>query len=66
MALLAAYMNEKAEGEKLSTYLTNKVFANARKSTLAPKAVDVKGFEEFAKRYADCIEIEKKAIECLN
>ena len=66
MALLAAYMNQKDEDEKLSNFLNNKVFANARKSTLAPKPVDVKGFEEFAKRYADCIEIEKKAIECLN
>lgn len=66
MALLAAYMNKKDEDEKLSNFLNNKVFATARKSTLAPKPVDVKGFEEFAKRYADCIEIEKKAIECLN
>ena len=65
MAILAAYMSRKDPDEKLSNFLTNKVFATARKSTLTPKPVDVKGFEEFTKRYADCIDIEKKAIECL-
>jgi sugar (pentulose or hexulose) kinase len=65
MALLAAYMNEKEEGEKLQTYLSNKVFANAKKTTVAPKLADVKGFEEFTKRYAEGISIEKAAIENL-
>ena len=65
MALLASYMINKDENESLQSFLTDKVFANTKKSTLEPDPDDVKGFEEFAKRYVDGIAIEKTAIECL-
>lgn len=66
MAILGAYMVNKDEGESLQSFLSNKIFAATKKTTLAPDAADVKGFEEFAKRYADCIDIEKTAIQCMN
>ena len=45
MALLAAYMINKNDGETLDDYLNNKVFAGQTGSTLEPAAEDVKGFD---------------------
>ena len=41
MALLAAYMQNKAEGESLESYLNTHVFANAKGTTMQPDAADV-------------------------
>ena len=52
MALLAAYMANKSEGESLQDYLNNKIFAGQSGSTLEPKAEDVAGFDAFMKNIA--------------
>ena len=62
MAILAAYMINKDEDEKLCDYLNNKVFANTEVKTLAPDKTDVEGFEEFMKRYSKGLEIERAAV----
>ena len=65
MALLGSYMVNKDKDESLQVFLANKVFGQTKKTTIAPNQDDVKGFEEFAKRYAECIDIEKAAIACM-
>ena len=62
-ALLAAYMQTKAEGESLADFLSDKVFAGAKGVTLAPKAEDVESFECFMKSYRAGLGIEAKAVE---
>ena len=64
-ALLAAYMQNKAEGETLAQFLDNKVFAGAKGITLAPKAEDIESFETFMKGYRAGLAVEAKAVEAL-
>ena len=63
MALLAAYMVRKAEGESLEDYLTNKVFTAAESSTLYPTLEGVAGFESYLKRYKACLKAQAAAGE---
>ncbi len=65
IAILAAYMQEKAADESLSDYLNNKIFAGQTGSTIAPKAEDVAGFDAFVKKYVQTIPAEKAAVEGL-
>lgn len=64
MAILAAYMSQKAEGETLETYLDSKVFANQPVTTIEPNKEDIDGFNQFMKNYIAGLEIEKSA--CIN
>ncbi len=66
IALLASYMINKGEGESLAAFLDNKVFAGQKGEKLAPKASDVKGFDEFMKRYSAGLAIERAAVETLS
>ena len=63
MAVLASYLVNKAEGETLEAYLTDKVFAASRGETLAPNDEDVKGFEGFIADYVKALEVEKAAVK---
>ena len=63
MALLAAYMINKNDGETLDDYLNNKVFAGQTGSTLEPEAEDVKGFDEFIERYKAGLAVERAAVD---
>lgn len=65
IALLAAYMVQKEEGETLEAFLDKKVFAGEEGTTLAPDAKDVEGFNEFIKRYNAGLPIERAAVEAL-
>ena len=65
MALLAAYMLRKAEGETLEAYLDAHVFADVKRTVLAPDAADVAGFEAWMQLYCPALEIERKAIETI-
>jgi sugar (pentulose or hexulose) kinase len=65
MAVLAAFMNEKADNETLPDYLTNKVFAGQTGTTIAPKAEDVAGFDAFVEKYKSTLKAEKAAVEGL-
>lgn len=64
MAILAAYMSQKAEGETLENYLDSKVFANQPVTTIEPNKEDIDGFNQFMKNYIAGLEIEKSA--CIN
>jgi sugar (pentulose or hexulose) kinase len=66
IALLAAYMLLKAEGEPLEAYLAGRVFAGEKALTLAPDAVDVAGFAAFMENYKKCLVIERTAVDVMN
>jgi len=63
MALLAAYVTNKAGNETLEDYLNKKVFANEKSSTIAPDKNDVDGFNTFMERYKAGLAIERAAVE---
>ncbi len=65
IALLAAYMAQKQDGETLDAYLDEKVFAGEKGSTLAPTQADLDGFAAFMARYKAGLQIEKIAVETL-
>lgn len=64
-ALLAAYAKNKAEGETLAQYLTNRVFAGARSTTLAPDAETAEGFAAFLAAYRNALRVERTAVDAL-
>lgn len=61
MAVLAAYMLHKAEGENLQDYLNDKVFGENEAITVAPDEKDVAGMEVFIERYKKGIPVEQAA-----
>ncbi|MBR1757234.1 MAG: FGGY-family carbohydrate kinase [Lachnospiraceae bacterium] len=63
MALLAAYMLWKEEGESLPDYLDQKVFAGATCETLMAKEADVEGFNRFLAGYQKAFGVEKEAVK---
>ena len=63
IALLASYMLNKLENEKLDDYLAKKVFADKIGTTINPDSKDVEGFNNFIKRYSEGLAIERAAIE---
>ncbi len=63
MALLGSYMIQKAANEPLEAYLSNKVFAGEKGTTIAPDPADVAGFTAFMERYKKGFVIEKTAVE---
>ena len=65
MALLAAYLLWKDDGETLEDYLEHKVFANAKASTLTADDGDIAGFNTFLARYKAALPVEKLAAEVL-
>lgn len=66
IALLAAYMNRKADGESLAEYLDKKVFAGQQGSTMEPDAADVEGFENYMVRFKSGLHVERAAVEYMN
>lgn len=65
IALLAAYMSNKADDESLEDYLNDKVFAGNAGSTVEPDKSDVDGFNAFIENYKAAIAVEKAAINAL-
>ncbi|MFL0249757.1 xylulokinase [Clostridium neuense] len=65
IALLAAYMINKTENETLDDYLSQKIFAGKVGTKMNPDPTDVKGFDEFMKRYTNGLSIERAAVDNL-
>lgn len=65
MAILAAYMLNKSEGESLEDYLDNKVFRDTSSVTVMADKADVEGFAVFLERYKKALPIERTAVEVL-
>ncbi|MGI6095591.1 MAG: xylulokinase [Lachnospiraceae bacterium] len=65
IALLAAYMQNKEEGETLEAFLADKVFGGDAGSIMEPIPEDVEGYEVFIQRYKEGLAIEQAAVEHL-
>lgn len=65
MAVLAAYMEEKTEGETLPDYLSNRIFAGQTGTAIEPKPEDVAGFDVFIEKYKGTLPAEKAAVDGL-
>lgn len=63
IALLAAYMVKKTEGQSLGAYLSDCVFAGSEGSTLAPVAEDIEGFDRFMEVFKGALPVEREAAE---
>ncbi|MDD6656187.1 MAG: FGGY-family carbohydrate kinase [Lachnospiraceae bacterium] len=61
IAVLAAYLVLKENGETLPDYLNNKIFAGQKGSKLEPIPENVKGFEKFMEQYMKGLVMEKEA-----
>lgn len=64
IALLAAYRYD-GEGMTLDAYLSDRVFAEAKSTTLAPDENDIKGFNAYMDNYKKLLKVEEKAIEVI-
>lgn len=65
IALLAAYLVDKKDGEKLEDYLESRVFSSMSGSTLQAAPEEVAGFETFMDHYKAGLDIEREAIKCM-
>ena len=65
MALLAAYMLQKSEGESLEDYLASRVFAGVSGSTVEPDAAAAAVFGTYIKWYKALLEVEQAAVKML-
>lgn len=62
MALLATYMHKHSVGETLEAFLSDRVFADAKSTTIAPEQEDVDGFNSYISRYHQLLCVEKAAV----
>ena len=63
MAILASYMVNREENEKLPDFLQEKVFHGEKGECLYPDPEGVSGFDAFLKDYAGALLVEKAAVE---
>ena len=63
LALLAAYMAEKQNGQTLEDYLQTRVFAGQEGSCIAPDEADKAGFAKFITAFTAGLSVEKAAVE---
>jgi len=58
MALLAAFMARKADGESMEDYLMDKVFSKAKSSVIMPSEAGVAGFKTYMQRWKAALPAE--------
>ena len=63
IAILAAYLIRKADGEALHTYLDTRVFDCAKGSCVDPIPEDVASYEKFIENYRRGLAIERAAVD---
>lgn len=65
MALLAAYLLHKEDGESLEEYLNHKIFKDAEASTIEPEKEDADGFNVYIQNFRQALAAEKAAVEAM-
>ena len=65
MALLASFLLNRENGERLEDFLSGRVFAGASGSTIQPDPACVEGFNSYIQRYKALLEVEKTAVSVL-
>lgn len=63
IALLAAFLRQKRDGETLEDYLANRVFAGDAGLCAEPDPQDARGFAAFMRNYTEGLAIERAAVE---
>ena len=63
MALLAAYLVQKKPGQTLEEYLESAVFAEVRRTTLAPDPADAAGFDRYLAQYRSGLAAQRAAVQ---
>ncbi|HAX39326.1 MAG TPA: ATPase [Clostridiales bacterium] len=63
IAVLAAYMQNKAADEPLSDYLTARVFHDAKSVTISATEAEAAGFAAFMEGYKRSLAVERAAVE---
>jgi sugar (pentulose or hexulose) kinase len=66
IALLAAFLIDRREEEKLEDYLETRIFQGLKGETISPQEEDIQGFERFMERYKAGLAIEKCAIDVMD
>jgi sugar (pentulose or hexulose) kinase len=66
IALLAAFLIDRAPDEKLEDYLDNRIFRELQGETIQPDEEDIRGFEKFMEHYKAGLAIEKSAIDVMD
>ena len=61
IALLAAYMAEKNEGETLSGFLADRIFSGMEGRRVSPNKDDADGFDKYMELFSKGIEAERNA-----
>ena len=62
MALLASYLVQKKDGQTLEQYLETEVFADVKRTTLAPDPEDAAGFDRYLGWYRSALAAETAAV----
>lgn len=65
IALLAAYMATKADGEPLEDWLDSRIFTGQKSETMDPVPGDVAGFQAFIKQYQAGLAVERAAVDAI-
>ncbi len=65
MALLASFLLNRENGERLEDFLSGRVFAGASGSTVQPDPACAEGFNAYIQRYKALLEVEKTAVAAL-
>ena len=65
IAILASYMINKSVDEALPDYLSQKVFAGSKCTTVVPVTDDIAGFADFVEKYKKGLDIERTAVKLL-
>lgn len=65
IAVLAAFLTKKKDGQSLGEFLNEEIFAGNKGVKMDPMAEDVEGFEKFMEKYMKNLPAEKAAVEAL-
>ena len=63
MALLASYLVQKQAGQTLEQYLETEIFADVKRTTLAPDPEDAAGFDRYLGWYRSALAAETAAVK---
>ena len=63
IALLAAYLINKKNGESLEDYLQHRVFQSMQQSTLEPTAENEAGFDKYMQHFAACLPAQQASLK---
>ena len=65
IAVLAAYLRDRAPDQTLADHLGSQVFAGVELATVEPDAADAAGFDAFLERYVAGLAVQRAAVDAL-